>query len=73
MKKCDELSDPNSCLNKAKDDEQLFVLLGRDLAAPAAVRFWIEERVRLGLNKYTDDQIAEALRWSSSVQQEQGR
>jgi hypothetical protein len=60
MKKWDELSDPDSCLNRAHDDEILFVLLARDKASPATVRFWIEERIRLGLNGPDDPQIQEA-------------
>ena len=34
MIKKKELSDPNSCMSKARDDEMTFVLLGRDAAAP---------------------------------------
>lgn len=60
MIKKHELLDPNSCLNKAADDEMLFVLLGRDPATPVAIRAWIEERVRLGKNEYGDEQIKEA-------------
>ena len=30
MRKRDEMADPKSCLNRALDGEQLFVLLGRD-------------------------------------------
>ena len=56
-----ELFNPNSCLNKAKDDEMLFVLLGRDPAAPVAIRAWVEERIRLGKNNDDDEQIKEAL------------
>ncbi len=48
MLKRDELADPTSCLNRARDDEMTFVLLGRDAAAPAAIRAWAEERIRLG-------------------------
>ena len=60
MLKLDEISNPRSCLNKAKDDEFLFVILSRDLAAPAAIRAWIMERINLGLNKEDDVQILEA-------------
>jgi hypothetical protein len=63
MRKRDELTDPTSCLNKAKDDEWLFVLLGRDPAASVAVQAWVDERIRLGKNKLDDPQIHEALRW----------
>lgn len=60
MEKALELSVPTSCLNKAKDNELLFVLLERDKAAPAAIRMWIRERLRRGMNLTTDSQIVEA-------------
>lgn len=62
MRKHRELSNPNSCLNKALLLEPVFVLLGRDAAAPAAIQAWIDERIRLGLNKPTDMQIQGAER-----------
>jgi hypothetical protein len=62
MRKRDELSDLDSCLNKARDDEMIFVLLARDAAAPVAIRAWMEERVRLDKNKPSDLQIIEAER-----------
>lgn len=68
MKKSEELAYPMSCLNRADDDELLFVLLGRDKAAPGAVRFWIEERIRLGKNTRTDAQIVEAQEWIRKVE-----
>ena len=61
MIKRDELSNPQSCLNRAADDEMLFVLLGRDSAAPFAIRAWAMERIRLGKNTADDPQIKEAL------------
>ena len=41
MTKRREIEDPESCLNKAADDEPLFVLRAKDLLAPAVVRTWI--------------------------------
>lgn len=38
----------------------LFVLLERDTAAPAAIRAWIKERIKLGKNQRGDAQIIEA-------------
>lgn len=61
MRKRDELTNPNSCMSKAKDDEMTFVLLGRDVAAPDTIRFWVAERIRLGKNTATDSQILEAI------------
>lgn len=57
MRKLEELTNPDSCLNRARYSEMLFVLLGRDPAAPAAIRAWIEERIRLGKNRPDDAQI----------------
>jgi len=73
MRKRDELTDPASCMNRARDDEWTFVLLGRDLAATVAVRAWIEERVRLGKNAREDAQIVEAEQWIEAVLAEQQR
>lgn len=69
MLKHKELADPTSCLNKAKDSEMLFVLLGRDPAAPVAIRAWMHERIRLGKNEPTDSQIVEATRCASEIEQ----
>ena len=71
MRKRDELTDPRSCMSRARDDELTFVLLARDRAAPVAVRAWIEERVRLGKNVRNDPQIVEAERWAAEVEAEQ--
>lgn len=71
MRKAQELSDPSSCMSRAKDDEMTFVLLGRDIAATAAVRTWISERLRLRKNRSDDAQIQEAEQWIKTVMQEQ--
>jgi hypothetical protein len=73
MRKRDELNDPRSCLSRARADEMLFVLLERDLAAPAAIREWIEERIRLGKNQREDAQITEAEAWIKTVLWEHGK
>lgn len=67
MRKNKELSEPNSCLNKANPDELIFVLLERDAAAANVVEFWMAERVRLGKNKPGDKQISEAADWVRAV------
>lgn len=58
MTKREALNDPNSCWNKARMDEEVFVLLGRDVAAPDAIEFWCGVRVKNGKN---DNQIQEAI------------
>ena len=70
MRKHEELNDPTSCLSKALDEEGLFVLLGRDAAAPAAIRFWVAERLRLGKNVERDPQIQEALDRANQMERE---
>ena len=61
MIKREELTNPRSCMSRARDDEMTFVLLGRDAAAPAAIRAWVDERIRLGKNTPEDPQIIEAI------------
>lgn len=60
MRKKEELTDPKSCMSKARPDEMTFVLLARDAAAPVAIRAWIAERIRIGKNNPDDAQIKEA-------------
>ncbi len=40
MLKKDEVNSPDSCLNRAEEDEPIFVLKATDPGAPAAVRRW---------------------------------
>jgi hypothetical protein len=61
MKKTDEISGPSSCINRALDDELVFVLLGRDPVAPDIIRYWCKCRVGQGLNTWRDPKIKEAL------------
>lgn len=63
MNKLAEIADPNSCWNKAQNDEPVFVLLGRDFASLTAVLNWVVVRCKFKLNKFEDDQIQEALKW----------
>ena len=71
MKKYDEMQTPNSCLNKAKIDEQLFVLLARDECAPGAIRYWCQLRLEHGLNTIEDRQIQEALKCAEIMRHQQ--
>lgn len=61
MIKREELTNPASCMSRAKDDEMTFVLLGRDAAAAETIRYWVRRRIKLGKNKPDDPQIEEAL------------
>ena len=58
MLKTNELRDPASCLNKAADDEPVFVLLARDPCAAQTVRAWAS----MSNGVHSDKKRAEALR-----------
>src|ERR1019366_4825783 len=60
MLKSDELTSSNSCLNRARADEMNFVFVEDDEAAPATIRAWIAERIRLGRNKAVDQKLVTA-------------
>jgi hypothetical protein len=62
MLKSEEMADPNSCWNKARPGERVFVLLERDIAVPGTIEHWCDERIKLGRNEFEDPQIQEALR-----------
>jgi hypothetical protein len=68
MLKRNEALDPNSCWNKAREDEMVFVLLGRDAAAADTIRFWAKRRIQLGKNKATDSQILEAFHTADEIE-----
>ncbi len=54
----------------AHPEEMTFVLLGRDAAAPFAIRAWANERIRLGKNTATDPQILEARACADTMEKE---
>lgn len=60
MRKSEEISRADSCLNRALPNENVFVLLGRDAAAPTTIRYWAAVRVLRGVNRDTDTEIVEA-------------
>lgn len=64
-----EISDPNSCFNKARMDERIFVIRDVDVAAPGTVRDWCSRRIKAGKNKVGDPQITEALQWADKVEE----
>ena len=70
MRKHAELSQPNTCMSTAHPQEMTFVLLGRDAAAPATIRAWVAERLRLGKNAADDAQIVEALECAKTMETE---
>lgn len=69
MRKQFELNDPSSCLNRAADNEMLFILRNHDIAAPATIRDWCQHRILRGKNKLEDATIQEALAIASIMEQ----
>ena len=63
----------NGCFARAMDDEPMFVLLGRDLAAPDLIRFWAftrENDIKSGKRPATDmAQIQEARDTADRMEQ----
>lgn len=84
MIKTKEISDPNSCLNKARDDEPLFVLRAHDPRASSIVRAWATDYryVKGGARAMTSAQaakfaeacaIADAMdAWKATLPKEEG-
>lgn len=70
MRKKDELSKDYTCMSSAHPEEMTFVLLGRDAAAPNAIRWWVAERLRTRKNIETDQQIIEALACANTMEAE---
>jgi hypothetical protein len=73
MIKCMEISDPRSCLNRAIEDEPVFVLLGRDESAPATIEKWCDLRIGSGKNEFEDAQIQEALELADAMRKYQNK
>lgn len=73
MLKRDELADPNSCWNKARDDERVFVLLERDDAIAGTIRDWAARRIEMGKNAPGDRKIAAALGLAAAIEEDKAR
>lgn len=56
----------HDCYERADPDEPMFVLLGRDPAAPHLVRWWAQMREREGADP---EQLAEARRCADAMEQ----
>lgn len=58
MTKTTVLTDPNSCINRAEDDEPVFVLRANDPLMPKVVQFWANEyqQMKLALNGVLSDE-----------------
>jgi hypothetical protein len=70
VRKRDELADPNSCLNKAADDEIVFVLRAHDDDTSETIRYWAGRRLLRGKNKLDDAKIREAIQCAEQIEAE---
>lgn len=70
MKKIDELDNKQSCLNRAHEQEIVFVLLARDQCAPTTIRYWCAARMNAGKNKATDAEIQQAYAQADAMEQQ---
>lgn len=57
MKKSQEIKNPMSCLNKAGDDEPLFILRAQDSSSAETILEWI----RINFNTAPDAKLLEAF------------
>lgn len=62
--KTENLLSPSSCLNKARNDEPLFVLRANDPTAPQTVRLW----AAMNAERRNPDKINDALRVADSME-----
>jgi hypothetical protein len=65
LTKKEELENPNSCLNKAADDEPVFVIRAQDSLAPVIVRRWAAHAEGLGVDPA---KVAEARVWATAAE-----
>lgn len=70
MRKYDEVNNPDSCLNRAQQNEMIFTLRGHDVCSPETIRDWCARRILRGKNKPNDIQITEALACADIMERE---
>lgn len=51
MKKLEELTTPDSCINRAENDEPVFVLRANDALAAACVDHWVNMAIGTGIHE----------------------
>lgn len=64
MTKKENLENPDSCLNRAADDEPIFVLRAKDVLAPRLVACWCQQAMEQDIYPY---KIASALRIAAAM------
>lgn len=67
--RAEELRNPNSCFNKARDDEPLFVLRAQDETTIHVINIWIAIGEALGISK---EKVAQAIHARNAIMVWQG-
>lgn len=70
MRKVDEFLKYNSCLNKAGNDEPLFILRAQDILAPTLVRGWV--KAYKAFPNHNPAKVTEALALANEMEVWQG-
>jgi len=65
MNKRDNLTNPNSCLNKAAALEPIFVLRAKDPLAPMTIRHWVTMNVEI----QPQDKLQKALNLAEEMEE----
>lgn len=73
MIKSQEVADLNSCLNKSKPDEPLFVLCARDSLAPKAVRNWAAALIQASQHQRTAEAQQKMVDKAAAAMEEAGK
>lgn len=66
----DEIADPNSCLNRAADDEPIFVLRAKDPLAAKLVEDWAARAIVEGLH---EEKPQQAFRYAQAMKAWRGK
>ncbi len=76
MKRIEEISDPSSCINKADNDEPVFVLRANDPLAASVVDVWVNMAEGTGIHedwklKEARELAQEMRRWRTEKKKQQ--
>lgn len=68
MTKQENIYRQDSCWNKARDNEPIFILLGRDPVSSGVIRAWIHQRIAGKKNRAIDPQIMNAMECAAEME-----
>lgn len=73
MTKHEEKRDPDSCWNKALENEPVFVIRAKDPVCGLIVNLWCAIRINAGLNMRGDDKLTDAEHWIQMAERWRGK